>query len=223
MVLGNSAEKIDSDGGIPAVSDERSPRVDACCKVQRVAKAYSLPGIDSELRRQRTEADATLHELADYVNTRLTAKGLKQAGVDIDVEPATVRAALENDGTVSIGRRDRIREMVAGHLKIDQLTDDFVSHETIRRHLKEHLDISTSRGGFETVPELRDALETYQEQYGNAIEGALRRAEEQGLIAGNDYNVFSTRVECTHCSSTYRIQELIEKEGCDCEEPPAGR
>lgn len=223
MTPADSTEEADSDGSIPAISGERVPRTGACCKVQRVAKAYSLPGIDSELRRQRTEADATLHELADYLNTRLTAKGLKQAGVDIDAEPATVRAALENDGTVSMERRDRIRETVAGHLKIEQLTGDFVSHETIRRHLREHLGISTSRGGFETVSDLRDALGTYQKQYEDAIEGALRRAGKQELIRGSDYNVFSTRVECTHCSNTYRLQELIEKEGCDCGESLAGR
>jgi hypothetical protein len=189
----------------------------ACCKVERVAEAYGLEGLDAELRRRREQNDATLHELAAYLNERVTAVALSAAGVELDAEPGTVYAALENSDDLDIGRRDEIREAMAGHLDIDRLRTDYTSHETIRKHLKDHLDVSTSRGSIETVQELEDALQTYEQQYETAVASALERAAERGLLSGGDFGVFSTRVECRECSTTYRLDELLASGGCDCQ------
>jgi hypothetical protein len=194
-----------------------SEAIDACCKVTRVAAAYELENFDEELRRRREHEGATLHELADYLNNRLTAVSLEEADVDIDAEPATVRTALVEDEVLPIGRRNSIREAVVGSVDIEQLTGDFVSHETIRRHLKDHLDISTARGSIETKTELENALNSSEKQHQEMIVGALRRAGDRGIITGTDFRVFSTRVECRHCSTTYRLQELIDNCGCDCQ------
>jgi hypothetical protein len=201
----------------PAVSGT-SPQVEhACCKVERVAEAYGLEGLDAELQRRREQADATLHELAAYLNERLTAVALSAAEINLDAEPGTVYAALENSDDLDIGRRDEIREAMAGTLDIDRLRTDYTSHETIRKHLKDHLDISTSRGSIEGLQELQDALQTYEQQYETAVASALERAAERGFLSGGDFRVFSTRVECKECSTTYRLEELLANSGCECQ------
>ena len=201
---------------IPPLAGDLPPDPDACCKVQRVVTAYNLTGVDDELRRRYDDGDATLHELAAYVNDRITTVTLDAIDNPTETEPGTVRAALQGEESIKATRRDDLRAAVAGKVNVDVLTDTFVSHETIRRHLNEHLDVSTSRGGFSTFEELRAVLESYQEQYENGIESALDRASESELIDGDSYRVFSTRVECENCSKTYRLSELLENCGCDC-------
>jgi hypothetical protein len=202
---------------LPSISGEKPTVPQACCKVQRVTEAYHLSGINDELRRQYESGDATLHELANYINDRITSVTLGSIENPIEAEPATVRAALNEAEDMPATKRDNIRATLAGRIDIDVLVDSFVSHETVRRHLNEHLDVSTSRGGFETIEELQEALDAYQEQYENGVRSALQRANKKGLIEGDQYRIFSTRIECQHCSETYRLQELLERRGCSCQ------
>lgn len=205
------------------MSEERTPPVtgetpsgDYCCKISRVGDAYGISGLDTELRRRREGADATLHDLVGFINTRLTTAALADGSVDTDADPATVYAALVGDSEISATRQGNIRETLAARLDLERLQTDFVSHETVRKHLKEHLGIDTSRGGFESVEELREALETHQRQYRDAVEGALQRATTKGLIDGTEFRVYQTRVECVDCSRTHRLTELIKNGGCEC-------
>jgi hypothetical protein len=216
----NDPKKERSNGGsrpLPTVSGEMPTIPNACCKVQRVAEAYQLSGVDEELKRRYESGEATLHELAKYVNDRITAVTLDAADNPVDAEPSTVRAALNGEEEIPATRRDNMRATFAGRIDLEVLTDSYVSHETIRRHLNEHLDVSTSRGGFDTFEEFEEALGTYQEQYENGVKSALKRASKKELINGDQYRIFSTRVECQHCSETYRLQELLESRGCSCQ------
>jgi hypothetical protein len=202
---------------IPSVSGEKPTVPQACCKVQRVTEAYHLSGINDELRRRYESDDATLYELANYINDRITSVTLSSIENPVEAEPATVRAALNEAEDMPATKRDNIRAALAGRIDINVLIDSFVSHETVRRHLNEHLGVSTSRGGFETIEELQEALDAYQEQYENGVKSALERASKKGLVDGDQYRIFSTRIECQHCSETYRLQDLLERRGCSCQ------
>jgi hypothetical protein len=209
-------QNVDTES-VPAISGERPDISNACCKVQRVTEAYRLIGIDNELQRRYESENATLHELADYLNNRITAVALAALDNPTNTEPATVRAALDGEDSIPATRRDDLRAILAGQLNIDLLTDAYVSHETIRRHLNDHLDISTSKGGFDTFEEFQETLRSYQYQYENGVHSALKRACKKGLINGGNYNIFNTRVECQHCSETYRLHELLKNRGCSCQ------
>ncbi len=202
---------------IPSISGEKPTVPQACCKVQRVTEAYHLSGINDELRRRYESGDATLHELANYVDDRITSVTLGAIENPIDAEPATIRAALNQAEDIPATRRDNIRATLAGRIDLEILTDSYVSHETVRRHLNEHLNVSTSRGGFETIEELQEALDAYRKQYQDGVRSALERANKKEMIDGDQYRIFSTRIECQHCSETYRLQELLENRGCSCQ------
>lgn len=201
---------------IPPVTGESWTRGEGCCKVERVATTYGLVGVDEELRRRYEAEDASLHELASYFNTRITAVTVNALETSIDTDPATVRAALQDETGVDPTRRDDIRASLAGKCDLERLTESYVSHETVRRHLNEHLSVSTDRGGFDTLEELEAQLESYEQQYANGIEGALERAVRTGLLEGDAFRVHSTRVECEQCSRTHRVGELLAEGGCDC-------
>lgn len=200
---------------LPPFSGERPPRDESCCKVSRVSRAYRLTGVDQELKR-RYENGSTLHELAAYLNDRLTAVTLDEMEQPPETEPSTARAAIAGDTSVAAPTRDDIRATIAAEVDIDILQNSYVSHETVRRHLNEHLDVSTSKGGFDTFDEFEKALQNYHQQYENGVISALRRAGEKELIDGGQYRMFSTRIECQQCSETYRLRELLENRGCSC-------
>lgn len=216
MADGTSHERGSLSTEIPPVTGEPWTTGEGCCKVTRVASAYGLGGVDTELRRRYESESASLHELAAYVNTRITAVTLAAVAIDFETDPATVRAALQDEDGVSPTQRDDIRASLAGRCDLEALTGSYVSHETIRRHLNEHLDVSTDRGGFESLEDLETQLASYEDQYGNGIEGALARAVRDGLLSGGEFRVHSTRIECEQCSRTYRIGELLADGGCDC-------
>lgn len=188
-----------------------------CCKVGRLGAGYRLSGLDEELRRRYEREDATLHELRDYINNRVTATTMAAGEVLTEFEPGRVRAALDGETSLPAAERDDIRARAAGVVDIDALQRSYISHETVRKHLNEHLDVSTSRGGFETAAELEEALRSYREQYERGVAGALRRATERELLCGGEYDVYSTRVECTSCGQVYTLEELLHEGGCDCQ------
>jgi len=212
-----SSTRAKSDKPCPVVTGS-APSVDnACCKVERVARAYGLEGLDAELRRRCEQNDATLHELAAYLNERVTAVAISAVEIELNAEPGTVCAAVQNTDELDISRRDEIRGAVAGNLDIDRLRTDYTSYETIRKHLKDDLDVSTSRGSIESVQELENALQIYEQQYETAVANALKRAAERGFLSGGNFRVFSTRIECQNCSTTYRLEELLAEGGCECQ------
>jgi hypothetical protein len=201
---------------VPPLNGQLPPKGTGCCKIGRMSKAYKLSGIDEELERRYEGDDATLHGLANYIDNRITAATLDVIDNPTELEPATVRAALNGEDSVSATKRDDIQAELIGRIDSEILIDSYVSHETVRRHLNEHLDVVTSRGGFDTFDELEQALESYQDQYNNGVESALKRAASKGIIDGKRYRVFSTRVECEICSEVYRLDELLNNEGCNC-------
>lgn len=204
------------DVNIPPLSGQKPSDPEACCKVHRVATAYNLEGIDAELERRYESEDATLHEVAAYINNRITSITLDSVTSSFAIEPATVRAALREEESIPATRRDDIRASLVGTLNVDRLTESYVSHETVRRHLNEHMGVSTEQCGFDDMEELKDALKSYEEQYQSGVIGALYRARKMGLIEGDEFNVFTTKVECESCSRSYRLMELVENGGCDC-------
>lgn len=215
-MTGSGSAQTPENQVVPAVTGDMPTVADACCKVGRMERAYSLPALDEELRRRYEDGDSTLHELAAYINDRITTVTLDAIG-QTEYEPATVRAALQDDQSIPATRRDDIRAALTGQIDVDTLTSSYLSHETVRRHLNEHLDVSTSQGGFDTLDDLQSVLTSYQEQYENGVESALKRAADEGIIQGETFQVFSTRVECQECSETYRLTELLESQGCDCQ------
>jgi hypothetical protein len=213
----HTGRRAAGDSSVPAVTGEMTEGTDACCKIERVGSAYNLGALNAEIQRRYETDGATLHGLAEYINNRITTVALDAIDWN-EYEPATVRAALQGEQEIPATERDDIRATLAGQLDVEMLTGNYISHETVRRHLNEHLGVSTSQGGFDTRAELRSALVSYQKQYEDGVESALERAASEGLIDGETFRVFSTRTECDLCSETYRLQELLDNGGCDCQQ-----
>jgi hypothetical protein len=211
-----------------------SDETESCsCKVGRTAESYGLGDLDAELRR-RQEADASLRDLADYTNRRVLEAALAAAPVDltdslygaIDDEDAVgvLYEALSSEETPT-ERVARVRtRLVQQGVDIEAIRSAWVTHTTVRTHLRDCLDVDTSREASIDIEEGRNTMEWARNRCANIVGGTLERMRSAGLLSTGPLDVSVTvRVTCTDCGASYRPDRLLSARECDCPSPEADR
>lgn len=194
---------------------------DPCCKVARVAAAYGLEDLDASLETRRVEGDASLRDLADYVNARLTGAAMARADADVVGDARSVYEALS--GEADTVRRATVEDGLRfSGVDLDGLRADFVSHETVRGHVRDHLGIDTARDGVDDVEDARAAIAAIRERDRTIVRRMLDRLAREGVVSGGSLEVTGTvRVTCADCGASATVDAFLDDGGCDCD--PNGR
>lgn len=196
---------------------------DPCCKVGAVADRHDLTALDDELRRFRNDRDASLRELAAYVDEQILASALREADIEIAADPGTVRSVVRDvpadELSVDVAVRERIATALdRSEIDVASLERQFVSHETVRRHLNDHLDVDTARSpSAASIEDTREMIAAIVERDASIIEqslDALRRADR--IDSGPLEASLTVRVTCPDCGETYAVDELLDEAGCAC-------
>lgn len=206
-----------------------SHATDVCsCKVGRGIERYGLDDLDAELVRRRREADASLRELADYTNRRILGAALDSASVDLD---DALYGAVDDEDAVGVlyqalagsetptERVARVRtRLVQQGVDIETIQSDWVTHTTVRSHLRECLEVDTSREASITPDDGRDTIEWARNRCANIVGETLERLRRADLLATGPLETSVTiQVTCSDCGATYRPGRLISERACDCE------
>jgi len=203
---------------------------DRCsCKVGRAAGRYGLDRLDDDLLHRRREDDASLRALADYVNRRILGAALDAADLDdgtagvygavTDEEAvsAVYRALAGDDAEPERTARVRTRLEQAG-VDLDAVTDDWVTHPTVRHHLRECLEVDTSRDSTITPDDAVDTTEWARARCARVVARTFERLDDAGLVTTESRDVSVTiQVTCTACGNSYRPTSLVERGGCACD------
>lgn len=193
------------------------------CKVGRVAERFDLSNLNDELISLRND-DASLRDLAAYFNRRV----LEEAISDID-QTQLYGAVNAEDGIENIyqaisgddvaadqAARTRTRLEQAG-LDVDDLTDNWVSHPTVGKHLNECLNIDTSHSSSITRKDGIDIIEWSRTRCEQVVSRTLERLSKKNLVTVGELNVDVTiRINCTMCNSTLHPVQFIREGGCRC-------
>lgn len=200
-------------GGIPGTG--------CACKVGRDARKYGLDDLDADLERRYVEGDSSLRDLADLVNARIVGAAVEATDADVVGDPGAIYDAIQGDA-VPAERRTDVRDQLAyAGVDLGTLTDDFVSHQTVRDHLRSCLDVDTSRTGIESLEEAGDVVEWARARDEQIIDRTIERVRRLGLLRTGPLEVSHTvRVTCVDCGSTYRPAELLERGACECRDGP---
>lgn len=187
------------------------------CKVGRITEQYDLDGLDGDLRHERRDGQTSLRELATLVNARILKSTIDQTDADIAGDPESILTALEDDA-VDLERRKSVRDQLAyTGIDIDELESSFVSHQTVKKHLNSCMDVDTSRSGIETIAEGTDVIEWAQTRNEEIIQRTINRLQRIGELPEGDLRLSRTvTLTCEECDSSYRLQEYLERGGCDC-------
>jgi hypothetical protein len=191
-------------------------------KVGRVLAAYDLEGLHAELPDLWLGADGdalSLRDLADRLNVAVLRQAMERAGADpLEGEAENAYRLLTDDG-VSVGVRTQQRNRLerAG-VDIDDLEDDFVTHQAVYTYLTQALEVSKADTD-ETDPleKHEQRIQRLRSRTDAVTENSLDELTESEELTLGEYSlVIDLQVYCRDCDSQYDISTLFETGGCDC-------
>ena len=187
-----------------------------CCKVGRSADAYDLAELDGALRG-RHEGGASLRDLAAFVNRRLLDRAIAAADVDTVSDAGTLYDLLA-DEDAGAGRRTEVREkLTRAGVDLEAVESSYVSHQTVRDHLRDCLGVDTSVRADVDRESARGTVEWARARFLGVVERTLERLATAGELEAGELEVTGTvRVTCTDCGETYRLGVLIDRGRCGC-------
>lgn len=182
--------------------------------------------------------DESFHQdLVDWWTMEGGGKSTRQMAVEIN--QAYLRAELRDSGyrplegeveniyqlltggEVSEGMRTQTRNRLEWHdIDVDALEKEFVSHQTVYRHLTDCLDESypeDTREPAEQLSDSRDRMFTLASRCEQVTENDLSRLSKNDLLAIDEFDVtVEIAVTCHDCGTRYELGRLLELQGCDC-------
>ncbi|WP_435144119.1 rod-determining factor RdfA [Halobaculum sp. P14] len=199
------------------MSDDSRPNV----KVARVIDEYELDGLGAELERLwvgNGEESRSLRDLADLFNRRVLDAALRDA--DVQRDTGQTYEALTGDDVSEGVRTQVVRALEDRGVDADELTADFVSHQSIHTYLTEY------RGAEKAEPSDEDVLERSESTVAR-LRGRLEAVTRNTLeslrdgdrLTLGDFDVLvDVRVFCADCGADYPVTDLFARGGCDCDD-----
>lgn len=198
-------------------------KADCGCKVGRVIDTYDLSGMNSRLVEwwSAEENGRSLREMAGHLNQELLREALTRHGHSPLQGEVENTHRLLTDDDVSQGMRTQTRKRLERQgVDVDQLNNDFVSHQAVYRHLKTCLEEEYTRADpdpeerRETSKQRIFALENRTEK---VTADALEQLRNGDAIALEEFTVLvDTSITCMECGRQHEIDDLLANGGCRC-------
>lgn len=187
-----------------------------CCKVGRDIVKYELGEFNAKLRQRRSDG-TSLRGLAEFMNIRILEKALSDVQFEVVSDAETIYQILRGDD-VRTSRRVEIRSKLSQRgLNIEAIENDFVSHQTIRDHLKTCLEVDTGQQLHVEFEQERGTIEWARARSEKVIQRSLERLRQaEELDTGPLDITHSIRVVCEDCGESYRLRNLLERGRCEC-------
>lgn len=187
------------------------------CKVDHVSRRRSLSDIDEMLERF-WEAGTSLRELETQYNQRILEAALQDAGVDLLSGEVENLYQLLTDDDVSAGMHVEARSRLQQNgIDPEVVTDDFVSYQTIRTHLRECMGVDTERKSTITRDDAKNTVFKLLSRTESVVGRTIERLSNSELLEISDADVtLSLRVACTECGEEYTFSRLVERGRCSC-------
>lgn len=191
------------------------------CKVGKTASKYGMEELPARLEGLwigETDERHSLRELADHFNQCVLERAMEDEGVDVVYgETENVYRALTTES--GVGLRTQVRGQLERHgLDTEAVESDFVTHQTVYRHLKNcrEAEYETDEGG--RVERDRQRLEALQNRVATVTETTLSRLRDAEEIALEEFDVYAdVNVLCESCGEVHTPADLLEDGGCDCQ------
>lgn len=182
---------------------------------------YRLDSLDSEMTHRRVNEDQSLRNLAHFVNIRILRSAIEdQAADDFVADAAMIHDGLTQESDV--GKTTELRQRLErSGVATGRVLEDFVSHQTVRSHLNNCLNIKTDRQSATSPDEVSNLIEWSRTRDEEIINRALIRLKNEGALRMGEPNVIhSVRVICDDCGRSHRLRELLEAGYCECKDNP---
>ena len=191
---------------------------DSVCKVDKVTDKYDLQNADERLLRRREQEEAGLRALETYINTWILKRAMTEHGMTVlDGEEENYHRLLTSDDVMETSRREARRELEQAGIDVDELLEDFVSYQTVRKHLNECLGEDT---GEEYTPDVEDGRDTFAalaERVKNVVSRTINRFRRHDAVAiGEPDVIVSIKLRCGDCGRTHNLGAFLDDPRCAC-------
>lgn len=200
------------------------------CKLGENIEKYEILNLNTDIIRRRETDDASLRDLETYINKRILQEAIEtapEAVLDADSEifgAMTTDGALDQiyttltDDSITSERKARVKtQLEQAGVDVAAVTDDWITHMTVKSHLNQCLEIDTSRNTEITQPEAHQTIEWAKTRCKGIIERVIGQLQSNDVISLGAIDVsLAVRVTCTDCNTTFRTSDLFEKQRCAC-------
>lgn len=200
------------------MSDEDSGSGQPPNKVVRVIDAYGLTGLGEELETRWLDTGETglsTRQLADYFNKRVLERAVETSDLSLlDTDVDRIYERLTGDD-VSGGLRTRTeRRLAHDGVDVEQVTDDFVSHQSIHTYLRGHREVEQPT---KTPEERREnALERIQKLQDRSVAvtgDAIESLQREGVVPDGEIDVIvDIQVLYQDSGDQYDVYDLLGAE-----------
>lgn len=189
-----------------------------CCKVGRNLATY---GVDVDLTASWVEEGESLRSLAATVNEAFVQAALRRSDSSPVEGEAENYHRLLTDGDVSQARRlEAERRLKELGVDPEQLTSDFVSHQSVHTHLTGCLGASRERPEPD-VDSRANTVYALQNRTEVVTERTLAGLRDADAVDLQDFDVVvDIRVSCGECGRVMDVAQVFETGGCRCRTEP---
>jgi hypothetical protein len=190
------------------------------CKVGTLAREYDFSDVNDELVARWTGAtgeDESVRSLTDYFNRQLLRTELKHADVTlVEGRVENLYDLLTDDDRLEADRMQARSTLEGKQIDVDTLESQFVSHQTMYRHLRNCLSANKDRNKL-SVEKERDRIHSVQHRAEAVVDDSVSRLRDGGKLDLGEYEVLiNFRVICEDCGSLSDVTDIIEDGGCTC-------
>lgn len=190
-------------------------------KVARLIDEYDLVGTAAELERAWTaqgEGHRSLRKLTQEFNERLLEHRLTENGQQpLKGEVETLYSLLTGEDVSESDRVRARRRLEQQGIDVEQLLDEFVSYQTVRRYLKHHRGVTYAREETDRLETEAQNLQQLSGRISAVTEGKLESLRDADDLSVGQFRVaVDIRVYCEGCQTQYSVDELLDYGGCAC-------
>lgn len=193
-------------------------------KVGTVLSSYDLLDLHAELPAMwlgEIGEAKSLRDLADEINIAILRRAMESAGTDpLEGEAANAYRLLTGDD-VSAGVRTQQRNRLKREgVVVDELEDDFVTHQAVYTYLTKGLDISKdTTDDTDPVEKHEQRIQRLRSRTEAVTESSLSELDNAGEITLGEFDInVDIRIYCQDCQTQYDLTDLLHAGGCNCGE-----
>lgn len=189
------------------------------CKLGRVAESWGVQSALADLEKTWRNQDASLRGIAGKFNQRVLRSALEASGhPPLNGEAANLYRLL-SDEDVSGGMRTQARNRLRNYgVDLESVEADFVSYQTVNRHLKGCRELSKPDGSTGIgIGDAKNRLLALRNRTVAVTNQTIGQLVDAGTIEIGTFEVHvDIGVTCTDCGFQADIVGFLTEQNCRC-------
>lgn len=194
-------------------------------KVATVIRKRELDDLVDELEQRWTGEGFEEHstrELTEFFNQTLIREAIEVSGsIPLDGEVENLYRLLSDDDIRSSSKIQAHERLAEEGIDAEELTNDFVSHQTMYRFLRDVRDVDTSteqKSTDEIITATRQSIMRLNNRTKSVVNQNITKLDNRDEFEVGDFDIYvNVQLTCNDCGTTRDVTQILDQNGCDCQ------